>query len=59
MCRPRATISSFKSLSPYFPKVGYCQGINFSPGFLLVINRGNELGAFWTIVTLFRDKGFL
>jgi hypothetical protein len=35
--------------------VGYTQGMNFIAGFILLLNGGNELDAFWFFVTLARD----
>ena len=33
--------------------------MNFVVGFLLLINGGNEIEAFWTFVTMARDSRFL
>ena len=48
-----------KALSLYFPNIGYTQSMNFLVGFMLLINGGNELEAFWMFVTLARDHRFL
>lgn len=48
-----------KALSIYFPSIGYCQGMNFIVGFLLLINGGDELEAFWMFVALARNPDFL
>jgi len=48
-----------KALSLYFPKVGYCQGMSYLAGFLLLVSGGKELEAFWVYVTLARDVKFL
>ena len=48
-----------KALSLYFPNLGYCQGMNFIVGFLLLINGGDELEAFWMFVALARNTDFL
>jgi len=48
-----------KAISIYFPNIGYTQSMNFLVGFMLLINGGNELEAFWMFVTLARDQKFL
>ncbi len=48
-----------KAMSLYFPNVGYTQSMNFVAGFLLLVNGGNELEAFWVFVALARGHRFL
>lgn len=48
-----------KAISLYFPNIGYCQGMNFVIGFILLINGGRELEAFWFFVTLARSHEFM
>jgi len=50
--------NTLKAVSLYFPNVGYVQGMNFLMGFLLLLNGGNELEAFWVFVTLVRDHKY-
>ncbi len=48
-----------KAISLYLPNVGYAQSMNFLVAFLLIVNGGNELEAFWTFISLARDHRFL
>lgn len=48
-----------KAISLYLPTVGYAQSMNFLVAFLLIVNGGNELEAFWTFISLARDHRFL
>jgi len=48
-----------KAISIYFPNIGYTQSMNFLVGFMLLINGGNELEAFWMFITLARDQRFM
>lgn len=55
----RQLFNVLKAISLYLPNVGYCQGLNFVVGFLLLVNGGNEIEAFWAFVTIARDPRFL
>jgi hypothetical protein len=48
-----------KAISLYFPNIGYCQGMSFLVGFLLLVSGGKEMETFWAFVTLARDVKFL
>ena len=48
-----------KAVSLYLPSVGYAQSMNFLAAFLLLVNGGNEVEAFWMFVTIARDHRFL
>ena len=48
-----------KALSIYFPNLGYVQGMNFLVAFLLLVNGGNEIEAFWMFVAFARNTDFL
>ena len=45
--------------SPRAPQVGYCQGLNFLAGMLLLVLRKNEERAFWILVSLLDEGGWL
>lgn len=47
-----AMLRVLKSISLYFPGVGYTQGMNFLIAFLLVISGGKDEEAFWSFVFL-------
>lgn len=48
-----------KAISLYFPNIGYCQGMNFVVGFILLVNGGKELEAFWFFVSLARSHEYM
>lgn len=43
-------LSKFASI---FPEIGYCQGMNFIVGFLLLVSGGSEIEVFHFLVSLF------
>jgi len=47
-----------KALTLHFPNIGYCQGMNFLVGFLLLMNGGNEIETFSFFVKLSLDSKF-
>ncbi len=42
--------------SVYDPEVGYCQGMNYVAGFLLIVSRSNEEETFWALAALMKRK---
>ncbi len=42
--------------SLYDPEVGYCQGMNYLAGFLLIVSGSKEEDCFWTLVALMKRK---
>ena len=50
--------NTLKAVSIYFPNIGYLQGMNFVMGFMLLLNGGDEVEAFWMFVTLARDHRY-
>jgi len=42
--------------SMYCPNVGYCQGMNFVVGFMLIISGFQEEDTFWTFTSLMKNK---
>ena len=44
-------------LATYLPQIGYCQGMNFVAGFLLMVSGGNEIEAFFAMVELIQRYG--
>lgn len=47
-----------KAITLHFSYIGYCQGMNFLAGFLLLMNGGNENDAFSFFVKLSIDSNF-
>jgi hypothetical protein len=41
----------------YIPAVGYCQGLNFIAGLLLMISGGNEVETFYATTALLKHLG--
>lgn len=46
-------------ISNYFPRLRYCQGMNFTLGFLLLISGGKEIDVFWSFIALIRNPKYL
>jgi len=46
-----------KALAIKDPEVGYCQGMNFIAGFLLIVSNFNELEAFYMMLSLLNYTG--
>lgn len=49
----RQLCNTLKALANNFPRIGYCQGMNFVVGFMLLISGGNEAESF----NLFQKMG--
>lgn len=47
-----------KAIAIMFPTIGYCQGMNFIAGFLLLVSGGQEIETFWMFVNLIRNSDF-
>ncbi len=47
------------AVSNYFPDLGYCQGMNFILGFLILISGGIEEDVFWMFIILGKSSKFL
>ena len=47
-----------KAITMHYTNIGYCQGMNFLVGFLLLMNGGNESEAFSFFVKLSTDANF-
>ena len=48
-----------KATSNYFPTLGYCQGMNFVLGLLILVSGGNEIEVFWAFRALVQNPEFL
>lgn len=48
-----------QALSNYYPKLGYCQGMNFLAGFLLLVSGGDEYYSYQCLVTLLTHPKFM
>ncbi|CAD8197053.1 unnamed protein product [Paramecium pentaurelia] len=48
-----------QGLSNYYPKLGYCQGMNFIAGFLLLVSGGDEYYSYQCLITLLSHPKFM